>query len=190
MKKRVGAMFMALALFVTMLSGNAVFAAEIEEETETTFESTYASLPSPEELEALENSGVATPAAYTVLGAGRHYLGTFTFKDTNTGLIRTYNGNRVRICIAWKSADAGGDVDLIVKMHKVATGGYWMTKFSCYEDTDGKDADGYYYLVGDWMDINDYDRDRYIFLDAVTREGYTAPGYLRSANVHIWVDIE
>lgn len=125
----------------------------------------------------------STQAAKSKLqvGKGRSYLGHFTFYDQNRGLDRYYMGWNVRLCIAWKPADNGGDIDLNVKFF-----GKDM-KFKCSEDADGKDADGYYYVTKEVGII--YGTHSSIIYDAVTREGWTPPGYLRSGDVHTWVDV-
>lgn len=197
------AVLMSFSIGLTsLISTNTAFAADIDD-YETDYETINLAdlpveeapadfvFPSAEELERMESLELtATTYSSETLGVGRHYLGYFKFTNTNTGLTRTYNGSRMRLCIAWKSADNGGDVDLEVTLHETSTSSYSWKKYRCSDDSDGKDSDGYYYIVGPWSDIYSWNHDRYIFYDAVTREGYTAPGYYRSAYVHTWVDIE
>lgn len=200
-RKNFIAIFMSLAMtLIGFIPTNTAFAADNDVSVPESTTINLADLPveekpsefvfpSAEELKELEKleTSIATTSSQT-LGAGRHYLGHFKFTNTNTGLTRTYNGSRMRLCIAWKSADTGGDVDLEVTVHNST--GYTWKKYRCSEDSNGKDSDDYYYVIGPWMQINNWNRDRYIYYDAVTREGYTAPGYYRSADVHTWVDIE
>lgn len=129
----------------------------------------------------ISNSSKVSSAS-TQISAGRSYLGNFTFTDTNLGLNRYYMGWHVRLCIAWKAADSGGDIDLNTKFFGKEY------KFKCSNDGDGKDGNGYYYIEAPEQSII-YGDHSSIFYDALTREGWSAPGYLRSGNVHTWVDV-
>lgn len=171
--KRVVTTLMAAALMLTsMFSASTVaFASSTEN--------------AGKEINATETIGDTPKSANSTLRVekGRSYLGHFTFDDQNRGLDRYYMGSHIRLCIAWKPAsyDKGGDIDLNIKFF-----GKDM-KFKCSEDSDGKDGDGYYYVTKE-ITIFPGTHSSIIY-DAVTREGWTPPGYLRSGDVHTWVDV-
>lgn len=55
-------------------------------------------------------------------GIGEHYLGQFTFTDSNIGAKRTYNSNRMRIKIVWKKGEwypaSGIDLEISLVINK------------------------------------------------------------------------
>lgn len=179
--KRVVTTLMAAALMLTSIfsASTVAFASSTENvEKETNAIVAIGDIPVSE----MSDSTIA--ARSTQVGTGRSYLGHFTFYDQNRGLDRYYMGWHVRLCIAWKTdtrVDNGGDIDLNVKFF-----GKDM-KFKCSEDPDGPDSDGYYYVTKEIGII--YGTHSSIIYDAVTREGWNPPGYLRSGDVHTWVDV-
>ena len=117
------------------------------------------------------------------MGTGRHYLGSVSVYDTHSGGYRYYNGNHVRIYLAWKATDGGSDVDI-----NVVFNGRRYT-FYCDNDLDNSvDANGYYYTYVDTYGITP-GSSLNLYYDVVTRRGYTPPGYYRSAHIHSWAEI-
>lgn len=176
--KRVVTTLMATALILTSIfsASTVTFASS----TENVKKETNA-IKTTEDVQVSNFSNVLSTSSTLQVGSGRSYLGHFTFYDQNRGLDRYYMGWHVRLCIAWKPADGGGDIDLNVKFFGN------NLKFKCSEDPDGKDADGYYYVTKEVGII--YGTHSSITYDAVTREGWNPPGYLRSGDVHTWVDV-
>ena len=178
MARRIKRVFMTLTAVMLMLTSTfyaptVAFASSIEN-----FEKGTNVMKTTEDVQI---SNLLSKSSRMQVGSGRSYLGHFTFYNQNRGLDRYYMGWNVRLCIAWKSADAGGDIDLNINFFGN------NLKFKCSEDPDGKDANGYYYVTKDVGII--YGTHSSIIYDAVTREGWTPPGYLRSGDVHTWVDV-
>jgi hypothetical protein len=126
------------------------------------------------------------------LGTGRWYLGDFEFTDTNTGASRTINGNRVKLSIAWKPADISwSNVNLVVSFIRTWNSEYALKNytFDVYDDMDGRDPDGFFYIETDWFTVNP-GSDYHIFYDVVTAPLNYKPGSLRSAYVHTWIDVK
>lgn len=179
--KRVVTTLMAAALMLTSIfSASTVAFASSTENVEKETNAIVAIGDTP--VSEMSDSTRAANSALRV-EKGRSYLGHFTFDDQNRGLDRYYMGSHIRLCIAWKPAsyDKGGDIDLNIKFFGN------NLKFKCSEDADGKDGDGYYYVTKE-ITIFPGTHSSIIY-DAVTREGWTPPGYLRSGDVHTWVDV-
>lgn len=180
--KKISALLMALALTLTSLlsTSSTAFASTLEN---ANLSKTVKTTDINNNI-SISNDKLSAPlraASNLRVEKGRTYLGHFTFHDKNTGLNRYYMGWHVRLCIAWKPADTGGDIDLNVNFF-----GKNMT-FKCSEDSNGPDSDGYYYVTKELNTI--YGDHSSIIYDAVTREGCNPPGYLRSGDVHTWVDV-
>lgn len=118
------------------------------------------------------------------MGTGRHYLGSVSVYDTHQGGYRYYNGNHVRIYLAWKATDGGPDVDInVIFNDRTYT-------FRCDDDLNhATDANGYYYTYVDTYGEIEEGSYLNLYYDVVTRQGYTPPGYYRSAHIHTWVEI-
>lgn len=186
----------AMILSIVLLSSNAITTFAADESnvqfTEVVSADKQAEITKNFNEEFLTDgeNGIQPLAAVATLGTGRWYLGNFTFTDTNTGASRTINGKFVRMCIAWKAADhTWSNVDLNVSF--IRTWNSYHAKdytFSVYDDSDGRDSDGYFYVVSPWFEVNP-GSDYHMYYDAVTAPLNAKPGSLRSANVHTWLDI-
>ena len=141
-----------------------------------------------------ENSVTPRISSY---GAGRWYLGHFAFTDTNTGNAFLLNGNRVRICVAFKKADSqSSDVDLQVDLAKIE----YLDGKEYYHYRGGQrfmsanddpDADGYVYFVSDWIDIDSSERGgAFVLKYEVFTAWYQSGTSPRRADVHVWLDVE
>ena len=134
------------------------------------------------------------PKAYAAeqLHLGRNYLGYFSFTNTNTGVSRTMDGNSMNVSIAWRQADNGFTCPNIkIKVIRTYTGEVaYSGTLSIYNDPDGKDNDGFYYLNTGYFHVN-RGSDYHIFYDAVTPFGVPGIpfGGFRRADVHTWVDL-
>lgn len=125
-------------------------------------------------------------------GAGVYYLGQQTFTNTFYTPNFTVGGSKMRIKLAFKKADrANSDIDVDVYARRSVNlgGNYYHKRFCKVNDSDGKDANNYYYVEGNWQSI-DSGQTYNIFLDACTALYETQPGYNRSADVHIWMEIQ
>lgn len=120
----------------------------------------------------------------TVLDPGRWYLGNFSFYKYNICRYRTINGNRMRVCIAWKPADNypwDSTLELYVYQYNR---NLKQTNYlhSCQV---APDPDGYYYFVLPWISTVkgvDYNMEYYAYTDG--------SGNPRTMDVHVWVDVE
>lgn len=136
-------------------------------------------------------------ASYNSYGAGRWYLGHFTFTNYNRGKVMQINGSKMRVCVAFKKADSQPtNIDLKVNIdrYSVENGvGYYFNRQSnyFYNRNDAPDSDGYYYFVGDWLELGSESGKLFsLYYDAVTELGQAGTGGYRSADVHVWIDIE
>ncbi len=125
-------------------------------------------------------------AAYanTSYGAGRWYLGNFSFAGNNTGLNRTINGNRMRVCIAYKPVDGlGEDADISFYLNRY-DGTTVQYRNICFLQ-DEPDSDGYRYYVLPWVNIS-YGVNYYFYYHAYT----CCMSQERTVNCHVWIDVE
>jgi len=143
------------------------------------------------------NAEIASPRAFPEYGRGRWYLGNFTFTNTNRGQVMRLRGNEVRICVAFKKADSqSSNIDLKVNLNRYA----YENDMDCYfliqanrffSRDDQPDENGYYYFEGPWQDISYINGELFsLYYDAVTAYGQTGTGAYRSADVHVWLDID
>ena len=141
---------------------------------------------------ALLFSSIFTTTAFaaTSYNPGEYYLGHFTFTNSNIGAMRIYKANKMRLKIAWKKGEASAsDINLTVDVtpenssHKS-----YSVVFKPYMDTDGKDSDGYYYVVTDWFPIT-YGGTYRLIYDASTCDGGTGTGHYRQGDVHTWIEL-
>lgn len=124
-------------------------------------------------------------------GSGVYYLGQKTFSNNYYTSNFTVGGSEMRIRLAFKKADgAASDVDVdVYSRRSVNLGGkYFHHRFCKMHDKDGKDGNGYYYVESGWQQV-DSGQVYNIFLDACTAYYEAQPGYNRSADVHIWLEI-
>ena len=138
----------------------------------------------------VRNTVAATTPSY---GPGVYYLGNFSFQDQNNGAQRTYNARKMRIKIAWKKGEWqpwASDVNMTINVFRASN---WKSafykKFTPANDPDGKDGNGYYYVVSDWFTI-DKGYNYRIGYDASTVAGAKGTGHYRKANVHTWIELK
>ncbi len=132
-----------------------------------------------------------TAFAATEYGPGEYYLGQFEFTNTNNGAKRTYNANYMRIKVAWKKGEflPASDIDLSVDVIRESNGDYaFSERFTPSDDTNGKDSDGYYYVVSEWFPINN-GSDYRICYEAFTTSGQEGTGSNRKGDVHTWIEL-
>lgn len=173
---------LALAMLFFVLTGTTAFASE----TEISNSSINHSNVSTESVTPRMNS----------YGRGRWYLGHFAFTGTNTGNGFFLNGNRVRMCVAFKKADSqASDVDLQVDLAKIEYengkeyhhyrgGQYFMSA------NDDPDADGYVYFISDWIDISSEKGGAFLLKYKAFTAYYQNGTSPRRADVHVWLDVE
>lgn len=131
-----------------------------------------------------------TAFAATTYNPGEYYLGHFTFTNTNNGAMRIYRANKMRLKIAWKKGETfGSDINLTVAVSPENSAHLRHTEvFKPSMDSDGKDADGYYYVVTDWFSITNGGTYRLLY-DASTCDGGTGTGHYRKGDVHTWIEL-
>lgn len=175
-------MMMAVAMLMSVMSVSA-FAAEIQ--------------TSESEVQSVEDTAV-TPRMSTY-SRGRWYLGHFTFTDNNRGNAFILNGSKVRVCVAFKKASTdkqSSNIDLDLELHRISYSGgneyyhlRWGDRFMSSKDT--PDSDGYYYFVGDWYELGtETGKPFCLYYEALTALGQSSNGNARSADVHVWLDVE
>lgn len=130
----------------------------------------------------------------TTLVTGSNYLGNFTFANVHRGGARIVNGNRMRVCVAFKKADSqSANIDLIVDVDRYYGDGYYVTRQSTrfMSQNASPDDNGYHYLVGDWINVGaDNGQPISLYYDVVTAYGQTGNGSYRAANVYVWIEVE
>lgn len=200
---------MAIAIMLTTIPFSAFAASvqEIEEVEEQMVENisvtpSYTSevnVQMAEEVEEMELETTSVTPRMSSYYTGRWYLGTFTFTDNNRGNAFVINGNKVRVCVAFKKASIdkqSSNIDLEMQLDRITYSGSseyyhtrWADRFMSSKDT--PDADGYYYFVGDWVDVSRESGSAFcLYYEALTELGGSSNGNDRSANVHVWLDIE
>lgn len=121
------------------------------------------------------------------LGPGRWYFNPFYFYDYNIGSNKTINGNRMRVCIAFKAVDGlynnqAADMTLDI----VRYDGVLMQEINLCFLSDEPDSDGYRYYVLPWIDVS-YGVDYHIsYLTHSCCDFYEA----RKVHCHVWIDVE
>lgn len=126
-------------------------------------------------------------ASNQVYGPGRWYMGQFSFTDYNIGRCYTINGNRLRICIAFKPIDGLADcVDMNLSCYRYD--GKKMQELNLCFLQDEPDDDGYRYYVLDWVNVSK--GVDYYYRYSVWTCGYGANYPNRKVDCHVWLDIE
>lgn len=179
----------ALVMILFVLAGTTAFASEAKAASPSTEQNNTAT------VENLTTENSVTPRMNSY-GTGRWYLGHFAFTDTNTGNAFILNGNRVRMCVAFKKADSqASDVDLQVDLarveyvngreyHHYRGGQYFMSA------NDEPDSDGYVYFVSDWIDISSESGCAFLLKYEVFTAYYQSGTSPRRADVHVWLDVQ
>lgn len=132
-----------------------------------------------------------TAFAATTYTPGEYYLGHFTFQNTNTGAMRIYKANKMRLKIAWKKGESGNASDINLNVTVRPENSSYLSKsidFKPNMDSDGKDSNGYYYVISDWFSITNGATYRLIY-DASTCDGGTGTGHYRKGDVHTWIEL-
>lgn len=99
-----------------------------------------------------------------------------------------YNSDYVRLQIAWKNGDlsSSSDINILFELrHDTDNEVIYKHIFNPAEDLNGKDADGYYYVDSDWIDI--VKGDKYcIYYEAYTIDE-TGKRQNQTGNVYAWI---
>lgn len=128
-------------------------------------------------LSASTSGDVAVPYATSM------YLGQVKFTGQNTGSWRTVPGNHVRMCIAFKPVDGiSYGTELYVSLYQYPS--VYIGRFKCNNYTVTPDADGYYFFVSDYFNINPNSDCQLRYLATSSGTSYDP----RSVDVHAWFD--
>lgn len=131
--------------------------------------------------------------AKTMGPESNNYIGNIVVNDAQYGKgLHTINASWAQIVLAWKPGEywLTNPSNVYVKVWLKDTNnngkdvGYY--EFHTFNDGDGADGDGYYYVGSDWFNIpkgHTYQ----LYYDICTEYGERGTGNRRKADIHAWI---
>lgn len=181
--KKFATTLVAMAMIFSLLVGNnTIFAsAEIANDNANT---TISSALSTDDAQALRNKLDASIGLEPSRNYSTDYWGSVTFTGSNTGSWHTINGNYIRVCYAIKPVD-GIPYSISTYYRLEQYPGTTVNQWYRYPGADcSPDADGYYFYVSEWFNINSCDHRLYY---TAVSAGSSTP---RRVNCHVWIDYQ
>lgn len=181
--KKFATTLVAMAMFFSLLVGNnQIFAAAegANDDSNTTLSSAF----SVDDAQALRRKLDASIGLEPSRDYQTVYWGPVTFYGDNTGPYHTINGNYIRVCVAIKPVD-NIPYAMSAYYRLEQWGGSMVRQWYRYPGADcSPDADGYYFYVSEWFNINSCDHR--LHFDVVS----TGSSQHRTASAHVWIDYQ